>query len=99
MTNRPTPRQIIDWNIEEGDSRQPEWIIDALAEHGYMIVHPDDQRARDEAIIYATATEVGSVYDDEYPLPKRRINRIIDAAVKPQRCDLINNIHTPNCEW
>ena len=76
MSDRPTPEQIMEHNWPYSWTQQ----LERLAEHGYVIVHPDDMRARDEAIIRAVCNFLPVVYDDDYPLPKRDIDAIIDAA-------------------
>lgn len=50
MSDRPTPEEIVDFTIDdhsETESLRPEHILDALAAHGYRIVHPDDVPERD----------------------------------------------------
>jgi hypothetical protein len=41
--NRPTPAEVLD----EPTSGAASWALTALAEHGYVIVHPDDFPERD----------------------------------------------------
>jgi len=57
------------------------YTCEGPGEHGWLTAFTDAElRARDEAIIKATLVDVGSIYDDEYPLPKKRVDAIIDAA-------------------
>ena len=73
--SRPTPKQIA-WELDGPKASHPaERLLDALREHGYVIVHPDDQRARDEAMVIATAHYHGLGTPN-----KTRIDAIIAAA-------------------
>ena len=51
-----------------------------IGELASLIEEALDLRARDEAIIRATCNNIGSIYDDEHPIPDRRIDAIIAAA-------------------
>jgi N-acetyl-anhydromuramyl-L-alanine amidase AmpD len=79
MSDRPTPEEIMRRYMRRyiEDPRAVEWALESFARHGYVIVHPDDMRARDEAIIEATLCHF-----DPNPLSASRgdIDSIIAAA-------------------
>lgn len=41
-TNRPTPQELAESYDSIDNNSYCEYMLDALAEHGYVIVHPDD---------------------------------------------------------
>ena len=72
MTDRSTPEQIaIDYAHRSGmdTDQEARGFLDILAEHGYVIVHPDDQRTRDEALIRATCEMFGVLRYFTSPTP------------------------------
>lgn len=42
MSERPTPEEIVTESALAADDWGPSDMLDALAAHGYRIVHPDD---------------------------------------------------------
>ena len=62
MSDRPTPEQIADECEIDGGR----WLLQYLQDDlGYRIVNPDDQRARDKAIIRAVERWCGIDITDE----------------------------------
>ena len=52
MSDRPAPEQIINKQMLSGRIGQA--LVKELAEHGYVVIHKSDLRARIDAIIRAT---------------------------------------------
>ena len=72
MTDRPTVEELV--NEIEGQGGFPSDLMDVFGRFGYRIVHDDDQRDRDEAIIDACYDQfVG----DARPMLKAAYDRII----------------------
>ena len=70
--SRPTPEELVNDLTRQGAF--PTDLMDVLGRFGYVIVHADDQRARDEAIIRAT-------WNLGRPAAPRRASALIDAII------------------
>jgi len=55
--DRPTPEQIARWLWTDAAPRL--LFLEELADHGYVVIHTDELRARDEAMVQAAHDVLG----------------------------------------
>jgi hypothetical protein len=79
---RPTPEQIAVMYTSPL-ATSVKFFMNDLAEHGYVIVHTDDLRARDEAIIRAT-------WNLGRPAAPRRAATLIDLILADAEQETLN---------